>query len=259
MTLDTETTIEFPTIAKFSEFYDRWSTSLVNALNGGFPRADREDAVQHAFVKVMFVKDSDGYKRVPRTERDWYGCLLWQARSYLSHSTDSRKAWDGHHKRAYDEGYMTSGTGAFCTLDDEVESKSAWETLYVICKEANMKDANVAACVRWWLNDEPSDLVEREMKEAEREMAETAKEANRNVRSWIHDSRTILDSDEYSPRLKACAGELLQFAVVVDHMQNDCATGSEIEAAGGIPGVFISLSHALDEARAACEDEDVCL
>ena len=162
MTLDTETTIEFPTIAKFSEIYDRWNTSLVNALNSKFSRADREDAVQHAFVKLMFDKDSDGYKRVPETERDWYGNLLWQARAFLSHLADSKKTWDEYHKRAYDEGYMTSGTGVICTLDDEIESKSAWETLYALCKEANMKDEIVAACIRWWLNDEPSDLVERE-------------------------------------------------------------------------------------------------
>lgn len=162
MILDAETKIEFPTVEKFSEFYDHWNKSLVNALNGKFSRADREDAVHHAFMKLMFAKNEEGYNRVPETEKEWYGNILWQARAYLSHLADSRKTWEEHHKQASVDGFLTSGTGTFCTIDDETEAKSAWETFYVLCKEANMKDENVEACVRWWLNDEPSDLVERE-------------------------------------------------------------------------------------------------
>ena len=162
MNLDTVTKIAFPTAAKFSEFYDRWNKSLVNALSGKFSRADREDAVHHAFMKLMFDKEAACYERVPETERDWYGNFLWQARAYLSHLAEAKETWDGYHKLAYDEGYLTSGTGTYCTIDDEVEMKSVWETLYTLCKEAKMKDELVEACVRWWLNDEPSDLIESE-------------------------------------------------------------------------------------------------
>ena len=100
-------------------------------------------------------------------------------------------------------------------------------------------------------------LSEREMKEMEKDIRETEKQANRNVRSWIRDCRHILGSDEYSARLKECAQKLLDRAIVVDHMQNDCATGKEIEDAGGVPQVFIDLVHALDEINEVCDEENV--
>lgn len=102
-------------------------------------------------------------------------------------------------------------------------------------------------------------LDEREMKEMEKDIEETEKAANRNVRSWIKDARRILGSEEFSPRLKECAQRLLDSAIVVDRMQNNCACNSEIEAAGGVPGVFVNLIHALDEARDIIEEEDVYL
>lgn len=162
MTLDAETIIAFPTALQFGEFYNRWRESLVGALNWKYSRADREDAVQHAFIKLMFEKKSEDYARVPSTERDWYGNLLWQAKAYLSHLAGSRKIWDAHHKNAYRKGCLTSGTGAYCTIDDEVRAQALWETLYALCKEDKMSEKLVDACIRWWLNDEASSDVERE-------------------------------------------------------------------------------------------------
>ena len=162
MTIDDKNKIEFPSVAKFGEFYARWNKSLVNALNGKFSLADREDAVQHAFMKLMFHKKAEDYKHLPETERDWFGNFLWQARAYLSNLAKSKKVWEGYHKCAYNEGYLTSGSGKFCTIDDEVKTKSVWDTLYSLCKEANIRDELVEACVRWWINNESSDLVEKE-------------------------------------------------------------------------------------------------
>lgn len=113
-------------------------------------------------MKLMFAKDEDHYTRVPRTESDWYGNLLWQARAYLSHLADSKKTMDKYHRKAYADGYLTSRAVRYCTIDDEIAAKTAWETLYALCKEANLKEESVKACVRWWLNGEPSDAVERE-------------------------------------------------------------------------------------------------
>ena len=62
------------------------STRNSGRLNGGYCLADREDAVEAAFHKLMYKKDVSAYgEHMPETESDWFWSLYWQARSYLSH------------------------------------------------------------------------------------------------------------------------------------------------------------------------------
>ena len=70
----------------WAELYEKFRTRLINSLNGGYCLADREDAVEFAFDKLMHRKDVEAYRgKYPRTEKDWLGHLYWQARSFLSH------------------------------------------------------------------------------------------------------------------------------------------------------------------------------
>ena len=86
MTLDAEKIIEFPDFETWAELYAKLKDPLVKRLNSSYSLADREDAVEEAFHKLMHKKDREAYgEKMPRTEAEWFGALRWQARSYLSH------------------------------------------------------------------------------------------------------------------------------------------------------------------------------
>ena len=85
MKLDSVTVVPFPDSAAWAAFYEKFFGPLVNSLNRAYDLADREDAVEEAFYKLMFKKDRDAYEKVPETESDWFYALRWQARAELSH------------------------------------------------------------------------------------------------------------------------------------------------------------------------------
>ena len=65
--------------------YKKFRAKLVNGLNGHYCLADREDAVEFAFDKLMHRKDIEAYgEKYPQCESDWLSHLHWQARSFLS-------------------------------------------------------------------------------------------------------------------------------------------------------------------------------
>ncbi len=83
---DVTTIVSYPTPSKWADYYERFRSSLVNSLSSRYCIADREDAVEEAFHKLMHKKDVAAYgDRLPQTESDWYWNLHWQARSFLSH------------------------------------------------------------------------------------------------------------------------------------------------------------------------------
>ena len=70
----------------WAELYKKFYSRLVNGLNSRYCLADREDAVEFAFDKLMHRKDVESYgEKFPQTEEDWFWNLHWQARSFLSH------------------------------------------------------------------------------------------------------------------------------------------------------------------------------
>ena len=70
----------------WAELYGKFRTRLINGLNSNYCFADREDAVEFAFDKLMHRKDVKAYgDKYPRTEKDWLSHLHWQAKSFLSH------------------------------------------------------------------------------------------------------------------------------------------------------------------------------
>ena len=85
MKLDSVTVVPFPDSAAFGAMHEKFFEPLVNSLNHTYSFADREDAVEEAFYKLMFKKDRDAYEKEPETESDWFYALRWQARADLSH------------------------------------------------------------------------------------------------------------------------------------------------------------------------------
>lgn len=156
--LDDMTAIEFPAAREWARFFSDWFDSIVDSLDARFTRADREDAVVGAFVKLM-AKPKSEYGHVPETERDWYGNVVWQAKAGLSRMKVSRETWGRHHEKAALEGCLAPRGVPYCGIDDRVRAKAAFETLEELCAGAKMKRTNVDAYVRWYLFGEPCDKV----------------------------------------------------------------------------------------------------
>lgn len=78
--------IDFPTRDVWGEFYSKFREPLLEKLSSYYCFADREDAVEAAFDKLMNKKKKASYgDKMPKTEEDWFWALYWQAKSYLSH------------------------------------------------------------------------------------------------------------------------------------------------------------------------------
>ena len=88
MNLDAVTPVAFPDAAAWAAMYAKFFAPLVGSLSRAYCLADREDAVEEAFHKLMHKKDRNAYEKEPETEKDWFYVLRWQARAYLSHMKD---------------------------------------------------------------------------------------------------------------------------------------------------------------------------
>lgn len=89
MKFDSVTVVPFPDSAAFGAMHEKFFEPLVNSLNHAYSFADREDAVEEAFYKLMFKKDRAAYEKEPETESDWFYALRWQARAELSHRREN--------------------------------------------------------------------------------------------------------------------------------------------------------------------------
>jgi len=89
MKIDDVTVIGFPNSETWAKLYEKFSNHIVKSLNNHYCLADREDAVEEAFHKLMHKKDCDAYgENVPETEAAWVNAIYWQASAYLSHLKD---------------------------------------------------------------------------------------------------------------------------------------------------------------------------
>ena len=84
--IDGYTIVSFPDDKTWAGYYSKFRNALVNSLSHSYCLADREDAVEEAFDKLMHRKDRLAWGlNLPQTEKDWFKNLWWQARASLSH------------------------------------------------------------------------------------------------------------------------------------------------------------------------------
>jgi hypothetical protein len=121
----------------------------VNSLNGRYCAADREDAVEEAFHKLMHKKDVAAYgEKVPQTEADWYWNLHWQARSFLSRIKDRAE----RHSR-YVEDMSKALTGIFACghqgeeMDADIHARALVRALETFRKEQDVSRRALAIYV----------------------------------------------------------------------------------------------------------------
>ena len=145
--LDVTTIVSYPTPSKWADYYERFRSSLVNSLNGRYCAADREDAVEEAFHKLMHKKDMAAYgEKMPQTESDWYWNLHWQARSFLSHI---KSRYDLHAKyvetmsKELEDAFIPGLQGV--ALDSKIRAEALFQSLEIFKAEQDIsrRDLNI--------------------------------------------------------------------------------------------------------------------
>jgi len=119
--------------------HEKFFAPLVNSLNHAYSFADREDAVEEAFYKLMFKKDRDAYEKEPETEKDWFYALRWQARAALSHRRENAEC----HARYVEEAAKALADVFSCghqgeEMDAEIRSRALARALETFRKEQDV-------------------------------------------------------------------------------------------------------------------------
>ena len=139
MKLDAVTVVPFPDRAAFGAMYEKFFEPLVNSLNHAYSFADREDAVEEAFYKLMFKKDRDAYAKAPETESDWFYALRWQARAELSHRRERAE----RHAKYVEEAAKALADVFACghqgeEMDAEIRSRALVRALETLRREQDI-------------------------------------------------------------------------------------------------------------------------
>ena len=159
---DDTTIIGFPSYGEWSELYRHLQPALVNSLSKGYPYADREDAVEEAFHKLMHRKDRKAYgEKMPQTEEGWFWQLRWQARSFLSHMKDHA---DRHAK--YVESAAKDMLGMVAAvqglnIDDEETRLALAQALETLCREQDISRRDICIYSRIALKKESAKSVSK--------------------------------------------------------------------------------------------------
>jgi len=161
MVLDSVRHIEMPDSDDWAIYFSQWFEALVDALGAKHDRFDREDAVMQAFLKIM--ARGEEWTGAPDTEKELFGCLLWQAKGALSHNYEKKEIETRHATSAVADGFFNSGSGARCRIDHEIMKNAAFATLQELCELSGMKSKNIDAYRRCYLDCEPTEQVAKEL------------------------------------------------------------------------------------------------
>lgn len=154
--------IGFPSYEEWTILYRILRLPLVNSLSKGYSYADREDAVEEAFHKLMHTKDIEAYgDKLPQTEADWFWQLRWQARSFLSHMKDRAKCHAKYVERASREIFGMIAAVQGLDLDRAVYRNALAEALEIFCREQDISRRNICIHLRVALRNESAKSVGR--------------------------------------------------------------------------------------------------
>ena len=154
--------IGFPSWWEWGTLYSHLRLPLVESLPKSYSYADREDAVEEAFHKLMHKKDVEAYgDKLPQTENDWFWCLRWQARSFLSHMKDSAECQAKYIERASKEMFGMIAAVQGLDLDRAVYSNALAKALVIFCREQDISRRNISIYMRVAIRNESAKSVSR--------------------------------------------------------------------------------------------------
>ena len=154
----------FPSRTMWGEIYGKYRTRLVSSLSSRYCLADREDAVENAFDKLMNKKDPASYgDKMPASAEAWVKVLYWQARSFLSHMNERSQI---HAKcvekmaKELEEAFVPANQGAF--LDAEVHSLALPLALEIFRKDQDVSLRDLGIYVGFAAKRIPAKIVAKE-------------------------------------------------------------------------------------------------
>ena len=162
MELDKTTVIGFPTTEGWTNLYKRLQKPLVSSLNSKYCLADREDAVEEAFHKLMHKKDYEAYDdKKPQTEADWFWQLRWQARSFLSHMKDFAERHAKYIERMAKDMFDMIAADQGLELDSAICRQALAKALAMLCREQDISRRDLCIYTRVALHKESVKSVSR--------------------------------------------------------------------------------------------------
>ena len=134
----------FPSRDSWGRIYAKYRGQIVSRLSSWYSLADREDAVENAFDKLMNKKDPESYgDRMPASPEDWAKVLYWHARSFLSHMKEHSEIHAKYVERISKElegSFACVDYGAF--LDAAVDSRALASALDAFRKDLDISRRN---------------------------------------------------------------------------------------------------------------------
>ena len=152
---DTECTEFIPTPERWAEFYGKWSSHMVRSLWSHGSKADCEEAVQVAFLKVVGLSENLKLRKElePRTEKEWYAFVLWQARGVLSHMHQRAARFESFNPDRHRGGLSVHRRD--CEHLRRVLDAAIWEA----CRGLRNPVAKYKAFVMFTLDEAPAEKV----------------------------------------------------------------------------------------------------
>lgn len=161
--------IDFPTRNVWGEFYSKFRKPLLTKLSSYYCLADREDAVEHAFDKLMNKKDKEACgDKMPKTEQGWFWALLWQARAYLSHMKEHGVVHAKYVEEMAKEFESVFASGCFGSfLDNEIYSKALYVALDSFRKDQDVSRRNLQIYISATTEKVPAKVLAAKFKVSE--------------------------------------------------------------------------------------------
>ena len=156
----------FPSRDTWGKIYEKYHAKIVSSLNSRYCLADREDAVENAFDKLMNKKDPAAYGgKMPASAEGWFKALYWQARSFLSHMNERSQIHAKHIEKIakeLEEAFVPGIQGAF--LDAEVYSRALPLALEIFRKDQDISRRDLEIYVDFAAKRIPAKIVAKEYK-----------------------------------------------------------------------------------------------
>lgn len=149
--------------AAWAELYEKFRAKLINSLSHKYSYADREDAVEEAFYKLMHLKDREAYgENLPDTEAKWFGALYWQARSKLSHMRERFERHAEYVEKAAKElaGLFACGFQGMA-MDSDLKSRALVRALEMFREEQDVPRRDLSIYIRRMYGESAKDIASR--------------------------------------------------------------------------------------------------
>ena len=145
-----------PTLERWAELYGQWSNHMAQSLWRHGSKADCEEAVHVAFLKMMGLSENLKLSKElePRTEKEWYSYIQWQARGILSHMRQRSARFE----LLVDPDRLPGGLSGHRRNGDRLR-RALDAAIWEVCRDWHNPVAKFKAFVMFTLDETPAEKV----------------------------------------------------------------------------------------------------